>query len=239
MREITKREKYRRILSGSFLFRGTDAAAAVSAFRDDGCSCMEFEAGEAVYTRTRFRRNVGIVLSGFLRACKPSDGGAPLVLNTFSVGGVFGAAAVFHRAERYVSEITAVKRSRVLFLSEPLLRRLFRQDARIAENYIVFLSGRICFLNGRIDCFAGGSAENRLAAFLLSLPRREEDGRGVLLPCSMTQLSGELNVSRASLYRAMDALCGHGLIRRSGRAVLLLEPDRLRTGGSLSLAEAD
>ena len=34
-------------------------------------------------------------------------------------------------------------------------------------------------------------------------------------------------VSRASLYRALDALAGRGVLRREGRRVQVLQPDAL------------
>lgn len=36
-----------------------------------------------------------------------------------------------------------------------------------------------------------------------------------------------LGVSRASLYRALDALAGRGVLRREGRRVQVLQPDAL------------
>ena len=38
---------------------------------------------------------------------------------------------------------------------------------------------------------------------------------------------GRLGVSRASLYRALDALAGRGVLRREGRRVQVLQPDAL------------
>lgn len=47
---------------------------------------------------------------------------------------------LFTESDRYVSEIIAEKRSKVLFLSETLLRTFFREEPQAAKNYIVFLS---------------------------------------------------------------------------------------------------
>ena len=40
-------------------------------------------------------------------------------------------------------------------------------------------------------------------------------------------LARRLGVSRASLYRALDALAGRGVLRREGRRVQVLQPDAL------------
>ena len=230
MKMLNKQNKYRLLLSQSFLFDGIDRTAIKAAFDCDDCSCLEFEPGEKIYTRTDFKKNMGIVLSGELKALKPSGEGADLVLNTFFVGGVFGIAGLFNNAKQYVSEIVAVKRSRVLFLPQSLLHTLFEQNSKIAENYISYLSNRICFLNSRIDNFTGGDAQCRLAAFLVSLSSQSENPLLLELPCTYTQLSNTLDMGRASLYRALDELSEAGIIKRSGKTISVIELERLKPG---------
>jgi len=230
MKMINKNHKYSLLLAQNFLFNGIEPTAAGTAFRDADCSCLEFEPEEKIYTRDNYKKSMGIVLSGELKAMKPSGDGPDLVLNTFFVGGVFGIACLFNNTQQYVSEIVVVKRSRVLFLPQSLLHRLFEQNFQIAENYISYLSNRICFLNSRIDNFTGGSAEHRLASFLLSTSAQSENPLLVELPCTFTQLSNLLDMGRASLYRAMDELSDAGMISRSGKTISIIEIERLKSG---------
>lgn len=44
----------------------------------------------------------------------------------------------------------------------------------VGRNYVAYLSGRICFLSGKIDALTAGSAERKVAQYLLS--RLEGDG---------------------------------------------------------------
>lgn len=230
MKEIHKQNRYCILLSQIFLFNGIENEVVRAAFESEDCSCLEFEPGEKIYTRNSFKKSMGVVLNGELKAFKPGSDGANLLLNTFFSGGIFGVAALFNNTKQYVSEVVAVKRSRVLFLPQSLLHRLFEQDFRIAENYISYLSNRICFLNSRIDNFTGGSAECRLAAFLLSLSAHSDNPLQFELPCTLTQLSNTLDMGRASLYRAMDALEELGVIQRNGRLIKVVNPDRLESG---------
>jgi len=230
MKMINKSNRYCLLLAQNFLFSGINPSTVVAAFRDDDCSCLEFEPEEKVYTRDNFKKSMGVVLSGELKATKPSADGPDLVLNTFFVGGVFGIACLFNNTQQYVSEIVVVKRSRVLFLPQSLLHRLFEQNFQIAENYISYLSNRICFLNSRIDNFTGGSAEHRLASFLLSTSAQSENPLLFELPCTFTQLSNLLDMGRASLYRAMDDLSDAGMISRSGKTISIIEIERLKSG---------
>jgi CRP-like cAMP-binding protein len=225
-----KQRKYKLLLAKSFLFSGIDEDAVDAAFNSEGCTCREFEPDEPIYTRTRFQKSMGLVLTGELKACKTGVDGQRLILNTFFAGGIFGIAGLFNNSTQYVSNVIAVKRSRVLFLSQELLHSLFQHDYRIAENYISYLSNRICFLNGRIDNFTGGSAQCRLASYLVSLSSKSPEPLSFELPCSYSQLANMLNIGRASLYRALDELCSSGVIRREGKEITILDFERLKSG---------
>ena len=65
------------------------------------------------------------------------------------------------------------KRSNILFLPQEALMQLFGQSRRAMANYLSFLTGRIFYLNRRIDAYTGGSAECRLAMYLLD---NQQDG---------------------------------------------------------------
>ncbi|HEX2986489.1 MAG TPA: Crp/Fnr family transcriptional regulator [Caproiciproducens sp.] len=229
MQVIRKQNKYRVLLSRSFLFNNIDEQSVGLAFLSDECNCLEFEPGEKIYTQNHYKKSIGLVVSGKLKACKPGADNGGLILNTFLTGGVFGVAGLFNNQQQYVSEIIAIKRSRVLFLSQTLLHRLFEQNYRIAENYIGYLANRICFLNGRIDSFTGGSAEHRLANFLDTLSAQSDDPGRFSLPCTLTQLAGTLDLGRASLYRALETLVKADVIRRDGRIISVVDRDRLRS----------
>lgn len=229
MREIKKTLKYCKLLTQSFLFSGIDEKYASELFLSTECKCAQFEPKETIYSRTDFKKSMGLVLSGQLKVLKTAQDGSSIVLNMFSSGGVFGVAGLFSNTAQYVSEVVAVKRSRVMFLPQTLLRGLFSKQPRTAENYIAFLSDRICFLNSCIDHFTGGSAECRLSQYLLSLPACGKNPLMVKLPCSMTRLSDVLDIGRASLYRAFDVLTEEKIICRKNGTVEIIDFNRLKT----------
>lgn len=230
MELIKKQTKYLLVLHSLFLFEEINRQLIAEVFARDDCVCYSFESGETVYSRDHFEKSIGVVVSGQLKAVKQGADGNTTVLNNFFQGGVFGVATLFHKADHYVSDIVAVKRSRVLFLPQNLLQDIFRQDIRIAENYISYLSGRICFLNARIDSFTGGTANYRLAGFLLSQSEQQDGSLQFELPCTLTTLSESLNIGRASLYRALDDFVSQGIIERTGRKVRIVDLDRLQSG---------
>ena len=126
---------------------------------------------------------------------------------------------MFHEGEEYINRLVAMNRCAVFFIPQEVLRWIMRRDYRIAETYISYLSGRILFLNHKIDILSAGSADQKLAMYLMN----HGD-----VSCSMTALSGQLNLGRASLYRAIESLEAAGLIRQEQKKIIILDPKRLQ-----------
>jgi CRP-like cAMP-binding protein len=148
--------------------------------------------------------------------------GREVVMSALKAGDIFGAAALFTDEREYVTRIRAATACRVIFLKEQLVRSLFEKDRALCERYIAYLCGRIRFLNKRIEAFTGGSAEQRRLSYVLNAAR-EENGRRITPPLSASALACALDVGRASLYRAMDALSAQGKIAREGKCIILLD----------------
>ncbi len=187
-----------------------------------------FEDGQTIYSTGRFRRAVGLLLEGGARIYSPS--GAPL--NVLGPGGCFGAAALFNPSRRYVSRIVAQGKTAVAFYTDEQLERMFAQNPRTARNYIAFLSQRIQFLNDKIGSFTTPTAQARAARWLLQ--------RGPELQAvNYTNLAGELNLGRASLYRALDALERQGCLARQGSRITLLDKKALELAARPNIQEEE
>ena len=113
----------------------------------------------------------------------------------------------------------------MLLLSAPALEQLFAADNAAALGYIRFLSGRICFLNQKLDAFTSSSAEGRIVVWLLE---NMDDSR-VVIPRGYSDLSRTLGIGRASLYRCLDGLEAQGALRRQEREIEILHPELLQS----------
>lgn len=200
------------LLSQCFLFRELPADNLSELTRD--LTAERCAAGDVIYTRTRFRRAMGLVLEGRLAVLKGRD----LLLNTLGPGQCFGVAALFCPAEDYVTTVQAKTPAVILFLPDQWLVELFRRYPQTSVAYIAFLSQRIRFLNRKIDSFTAPNAQETLYRHLLSVQR---EGFAAV-PGGYSQLARSLNMGRASLYRALDALEAEGRIRREGKGIYLL-----------------
>lgn len=213
------------LVSKTELFRGSPPSVLTRILAVSDCTAVEYEKNEVVYDKTNFYRSLGIVLEGRLRVTKENADKRPIVMSTLQRGAMFGAAALFNSEPEYATKITAIERSRVLFLPQRLIKRMIEREPDIAENYIRYLSERILFLNRKIYFLTAGTAEQRLAGFLLD---NLAVGEFSEMPMTMHRLADALNMSRASLYRAFDELTASGAVSKQGKLVCINNAELLK-----------
>ena len=213
------------LVSKTELFRGSPPSVLTRILAVSDCTAAEYEKNEVVYDKTNFYRSLGIVLEGRLRVTKENADKRPIVMSTLQRGAIFGAAALFNSEPEYATKITAIERSRVLFLPQRLVKRMIEREPDIAENYIRYLSERILFLNRKIYFLTAGTAEQRLAGFLLD---NLAVGEFSEMPMTMHRLADALNMSRASLYRAFDELTASGAVSKQGKLVCINNAELLK-----------
>lgn len=207
------------------LFRCSPPGVLTRILAVSDCTAAAYEKNEVVYDKTNFSRSLGIVLEGRLRVTKENADKRSIVMSTLQRGAMFGAAALFNSEPEYATKITAIEHSRVLFLPQRLIKRMIEREPEIAENYIRYLSERILFLNRKIYFLTAGTAEQRLAGFLLD---NLAVGEFSEMPMPMHRLADALNMSRASLYRAFDELTASGAVSKQGKLVCINNAELLK-----------
>ena len=195
------------------LLRGMEPQELESLWTGEGVLLRSFQPGERVYTPRHFQRRLGVLLSGQLQVTK-----GELSVSELAPGDLFGAAALYSDGEEFSTTITARRDSRCLLLEQQLVDRLLAEHGRIRENYLRYLTDRIRFLSGRMQSLAQPGAEGKLARYLLA------NGGAGEMTCSATELAHRLGISRATLYRAFEALERSKLIQRKGKTIFISDP---------------
>ena len=214
-------EKDLQIIFKSPLFVGVQKNHALRVFDLFNCEIRALEKGEEILSPETREKQAGLILEGKARVTT-ADNAKKSILRELSQKDVFGIANLFSNAS-FVTNIRAVSPCRILFLPELAVRNLLENDRAFLYNYLGFLSSRIRFLNQKICYFTAGSAERRLALYLLSFKSQK-----VCIDLPLSALAELLDLGRASLYRAFDALEVAGYIEKKGRTIKLLCPKELK-----------
>jgi CRP-like cAMP-binding protein len=210
---------------GCFLLRNASESTVSTALC--GGTVKSYKKGSTIYEPDDYRRELGLILNGEIEVTKTPRTGGKFVMKSLTQGEVFGAAAVFNDSPKYVTRLTAMTDCRIIFFSQELLGSLMREDFKVAENYIAFLSGRIQFLNSKINGLLISDTDTAVRSWL-SQSMEQEDGRYfVRLRVSISELAAMLHMGRASLYRAFDELEALGAISRRGKLIEILKPEEI------------
>ena len=86
----------------------------------------------------------------------------------------------------------------------------------------------IHILNTRLRSISGAHTERALARYLCGEYENAAQGDTVHVRIPYAELAKQLNMGRASLYRAFDALEAQGLIHKQGRSIAVLDAARLK-----------
>lgn len=223
MGHFSMKQSYLKLILAQKLFDGCQQKMIKDIILESG-TVRCFRSGEAMEFE---ERSVGILLSG-RGVIYSSDKGRQTLLRFISPGDAVGVAGLFaDKAPDTRIYACGDGKSEMFFVGRKSFEELMatETDGRFRTNLINFLSDRVTFLNSKIDFVTGGSAERRLVMFLKN---SSANANGVIeIGMSMTALAHALDIGRASLYRAFDALVEDGAISRDGKSVKILAPELL------------
>ncbi len=202
------------------LLCGVDEKNLRAVLETDRCEIGVFEAKETVMSNRINAGRIGFLLSGKATVISPHPE-KPTFLRRLNEGDAFGVSNVFSSSP-FVSCIVAQSSCKALLVNEDALLDLFRSEPSFLGRYLAFLSDRIGYLNQKIGYLTAGSAERKLALYLLSSKSNE-----VTLDMSISTLSELLDVGRSSLYRAFDKLAEDGYIKKDGRQITVIRSEAL------------
>ncbi len=188
---------------------------------EDNISLVTFKSGEVVFSSETNREAVGIVVSGNAKVLKKDS---DVLVGRLFEKDIFGCQSLFLGASFFTNEIVSSAEMQVLFVSKSAVVSLMQSEPNFSLEYIRYLSGRIYYLGNKIKNFTGGTAESRLASYLLG---SFGDYKTFCFDMPFNQFAVFLDIGRASLYRAFDSLSEAHAIEKKGKTVRLLNKDAL------------
>ena len=184
-------------------------------------SPMLYKKGSLIYNEETHNAAIGVVVSGCLsvKTARESD----VIIRSLKKGETFGVSAVFgDGSEGFISRIYAEKDSEVVFVTEELLREIFKKFPLTVENYIRLLSGKIKYLNRKIKLLSCKTTQQAVYEIISS----NCDENGVAVFENMTGLSHSLGIGRSSLYRCLEQLEEQNLIKKNGKEIKVIDYEK-------------
>ena len=193
------------------IFKDADEKFLTSVLNTYGKS-VSYSKNNVVFSKENYSPVICIIIKGEARVSKGDT-----VISHLKDGEIFGAAFLYNQSYEFENTVTALTPLKAVIIEKSGIDELIKCDNSISFNYISYLSERIGFLNVKIDGYTKPSAEEKL---MLSLQKNADMNNGKCeISVSMTELSRVLHISRASLYRVIEALENQGKICRDGKKI--------------------
>lgn len=210
--------KITQMLKGHSIFSSLSLEKIDNIGCDPRCFIVSSKQGDDIIGSSKSCSALGLILYGTVLVYRKGCG-QPVLLQRLSEGKLFGASTLFSDSAEYITELKAGTDCMVFFIPYEIVKELITSEPSFAINYVTFLSGKIRFLNERMNELSAPSILQKLASFLL----REEGNIAV----SKVQLASALGIGRASLYRALDELTAKGFITSDGKRVIIRDREGL------------
>lgn len=214
-------EKLLNLLLQADLFSCVKSEILEKQLSDETTSFAHYKSGELIYSGECFKEAIGVVVSGSAKVKKKNS---DVIVGKLHNGDIFGCQSLFLGGDFFTNEIFAQNETDILYISKAAVISLMQLEPGFSLEYIRYLSGRIFYLNQKIGSFTGGTAESRLAGYLLAC---FGDYKTFSFDMPLSQLAVYLDIGRASLYRAFDSIIAAGAIEKEGKMVRLLNKDVL------------
>ena len=208
---------YTDFFAKTFLFKNLDKDSVNSLLSTIKIDEKTYHRNQVIYSPDFFEKKIGFIYQGDCLVGRQS-GGSIIPLNLAKPFDSFGILTCFSDRDEFPTVITAKNGATVLFIYADDVRRLMQQSTMVSLNIIEFLTQKINFLNDKVAAFSGGSIEEKLASYILSLVKKHGSLEFVF---NKKKSAEALNCGRASLYRAIDALKDSGCISLEDKKIII------------------
>jgi CRP-like cAMP-binding protein len=175
---------------------------------------------------------VYFLVDGWVASCVDSAAGSRQIVKVHLPGDVMGTPSLV--LGRAAESLQALTRVTVQVIPSDRLGELFTTAPKVAAAMYLAAQQERIWLMDRLMSIGRTSAVQRLAGFLLSLYDRlsalgSPFPERIDLPLSQEEVANVLGITPVHSNRTFAQLDSTGLVSRSGRAIVLLDIERLRS----------
>ncbi|HEY5518986.1 MAG TPA: Crp/Fnr family transcriptional regulator [Cellulomonas sp.] len=171
-----------------------------------------------------------VIRSGKIKLGRRSSDGRENLLSIQGPGEMFGELSLFDPGPR-TATATVVADAELVELAHTDLVAWLEQHPTVAKHLLKALAHRLRRTNEALADLVFSDVPGRVAKALLDLATRfgEPTDEGVRVAHDLTQeeLAQLVGASRETVNKALADFAARGWVRREGRAVVLLDADRL------------
>ncbi|KQR08476.1 Crp/Fnr family transcriptional regulator [Cellulomonas sp. Leaf334] len=191
---------------------------------------IEIARGDALFQEGEPGDRLYVVREGKIKLGRRSNDGRENLLAVLGPGEMFGELSLFDPGPR-TATATVVADAVVLELGHSDLIQWLQDKPTVAQHLLQALARRLRRTNEALADLVFSDVPGRVAKALLDLSTRfgEKVDEGIRVAHDLTQeeLAQLVGASRETVNKALADFAARGWVRREGRAVVLLDVERL------------
>lgn len=191
---------------------------------------IELARGDVLFTEGQPGDRLYVIREGKIKLGRSSGDGRENLIAVLGPGEMFGELSLFDPGPRSLGA-SAVSDSVVYELGHQALVAALEENPGVAKHLLTALARRLRRTNEALADLVFSDVPGRVAKALLDLSTRfgERVDEGIRVAHDLTQeeLAQLVGASRETVNKALADFAGRGWVRREGRAVVLLDIDRL------------
>ncbi len=219
-------KKYLNQLSKCVLFTGLSEEEILYILKEINYKILSYSKGNVIAIEGSKCNSLGIILKGSVEVQKIFPSGQVTTINNFKEGNVFGESLVFTEKHTYPATISAIEDTEIMFIERENIIKLAMLNKTVLTNFVRLLSHRILMLNERISNLSQDSIRKKIANFLLSEYRKQQNPI-ISVPYSRKKMAELLNVPRPSLSRELVNMKEDNLIDFDKNTIKIVNLDEL------------
>lgn len=210
------------------LFAGLDSDDAKPLL--ESMSTVHFDRGTMLFAEGERGDRLYVIASGKIKLGSSSSDGRENLLAVLGPGEMFGELSLFDPGPRTLTA-TAVADTTLYELAHAELVTWLERHPAMSKVMLAALAHRLRRTNENLADLVFSDVPGRVAKALLDLAKRFgqplDDGLRVAHDLTQEELAQLVGASRETVNKALADFAARGWVRREGRAVVLLDLNRL------------
>lgn len=135
-------------------------------------------------------------------------------------------AFLFGKNNKYPVNIVANKDVVILSFPKSSFVKLLQHEEKVLHNYLDIISNRAQFLSSKIKLLSFQTIKGKMAQYILQIMKKTNNSE-IVLPKSQSQLAEMFGVTRPSLGRAIREMDSEGIVKATGKQIVILDKQKL------------
>lgn len=187
---------------------------------------IDVDRGKSAFQRGDPCNGFHIVMCGQVKLALVSPQGSEKVMGILHPRQSFGEALMF-MGRPYIMSAQALVDTKLLHVPKTVVLAQLALDYRFVQKMLVSLSQHLHELISDIEANSFKSGSQRVVDYLLQC-RQHANTSSCHLECSKAVVASRLNLTPEHFSRILHGLCTNQLIRVKGRAVTIVDVEKLR-----------